>query len=183
MTINRSYEEERVQSKAGKEKKKAEPQRDGNHREERWELPGQLLTPLHSQCSGVCGQTAPLGGVEVSKPIPCKSKNPHWSVPTHLLKTGTQLKVLSTLLCMANITVTLASSKWWLMLASDTCEGCSSLATPSLDKATAAASINATQCPTSCSSPSCPLPTVAVPQVHLSLKFLQCPFLWHPWGY
>jgi len=34
MTINRSYKEERVQSKAGKEKKKAEPQRDRNHREE-----------------------------------------------------------------------------------------------------------------------------------------------------
>lgn len=34
MTINRSDEEERVQSKAGKEEKKAEPQRDRNHREE-----------------------------------------------------------------------------------------------------------------------------------------------------
>lgn len=34
MTINRSYEEEMVQSKAGKEKKKAEPQTGRNHREE-----------------------------------------------------------------------------------------------------------------------------------------------------
>lgn len=39
MTISRSYEEERIQSKAGKEKKKAEPERGRNHREEHGELP------------------------------------------------------------------------------------------------------------------------------------------------
>lgn len=68
------------------------------------------------------------------------------------------------LLCMANITVTLTSGRWPLILASDTCEGCSALACPSpnLDKATMAAPIDATLCTALCSSP---FPKVAAPQV------------------